>query len=162
MSQSQPPTSPQDPRVVQPNAGGGPFCANCGYSLKGLNIDAMCPECGTAVVRSVGADGRGNGYAVASLVLGICGIVLGCSTYGLVGIVCGPLALIFHAKAVEKVRNGLAPASTLGLAKAGRICGWIAIGMALLVFVMIALFILLGVALPLIAPAGGGGGGFGP
>jgi len=155
-----PPTAPRDPRIIQPNAGGGPFCANCGYSLKGLNVDGNCPECATPVVRSVGADGRGNGYAVASLVLGICGIVLGCSSYGLIGLICGPLALVYHAKAVGKVRDGLAPASSLGLAKAGRICGWIALGLAILVFVFIALFIVLGFALPFLMPAGGGG--FGP
>ena len=153
-----PPTDRHDPTVVSRNAAGGPYCANCGYSLKGLAVDANCPECGTPIVRSVGGDGRSNGAAVASLVLGIVALFLGCSSYGLIGLICGPLALYYHSKAVANVRQGLAPASSLGLAKAGRICAWIAIGLAALVFVVIAVFLVLGMAVPLI----GGAGGFGP
>jgi hypothetical protein len=156
---SQPPTTPQNHSVVQPSPGGGPFCANCGYSLKGLQIDGNCPECSTLIVRSVGGDSRPNGYAVASLVLGICAIVLTCGSYGLIGLICGPLALVYHAKAVAKVSQGLAPASSLGLARAGRICGWIGLGLSVLLFLFIGFFLFLGLALPFLAPAGGGGYG---
>lgn len=157
-----PPTEPHDPGIVASNPAGGPFCANCGYSLKGLPVDGNCPECGTPIVRSVGGDARSNGPAVTSLVLGIVGLVLGCSTYGLIGLICGPLALYFHAKAVANVRNGLAPASSLGIAKAGRVCAWVAIGIAALMVVMVVLMILMGIALPLIGAAASKGAGGGP
>jgi hypothetical protein len=161
---SAPPTERTGAGVVAPNPTGGPFCANCGYSLKGLAVDGNCPECGTPIVRSVGGDARSNSPAVTSLVLGIVGLVLGCSSYGLIGLICGPLAIYFHSKAVANVRNGLAPASSLGMAKAGRVCGWVALGIAAFIIVMVALMILMGVALPLIGAAAskGSGGGIGP
>lgn len=145
-----PPTEPHDPRVVRGNASGGPFCASCGYSLRGLAVEGNCPECGTPIVRSVGGDGRSNGAAVASMVLGIVALVLGCSTYGLIGLICGPLALYYHGKAVANVRNGVSPASSLGMAKAGRICGWIAIALCGLLVLMVVMMLALGVALPLL------------
>ena len=58
---------------------------------------------------------------------------------------------MYHSKAVTKVASGHAPASTLGLAKAGRICGWIGLGMGLLVIVGVAIFLAIG----LLAGSGG-------
>lgn len=140
-----------DERQHPAAASGPPFCSSCRYSLRGLPIDANCPECGTPVLYSVSGDSRSNGFAVASLVLGICAIVLGCGTYGLIGLVCGPLAIVYHAKAKAKVVAGDAPPSSMGLARAGMICGWI--GLALAVpFVLLLGLMIVGAVAPVLIP----------
>ncbi|MEM1186211.1 MAG: DUF4190 domain-containing protein [Planctomycetota bacterium] len=79
----------------------------------------------------------GNGSAVASLVLGIVSIFL-CTFWGVPSLVCGPLAIYFGRKYKRSVGAGLAPVHSLGIAKAGYICGIIgtilgAVGLLLIV-----------------------------
>ena len=62
--------------------------------------------------------GKPSGYAIASLVLGICSIVFCCSN--LIGIICGVLACVFAKK-----ENDLGHANSF--TKAGMICGIIGI-----------------------------------
>lgn len=85
-----------------------------------------------------GQDTPGRGYAIASMVLGICGIVF-CCCYGMIGIICSVLALIMHHNAVKM--DGFESS----YAKVGKICGIIgialgAITLILSVFVMLLKF----------------------
>lgn len=93
-------------------------CVSCGYVLRGVAIDQPCPECGTPVAHSIGSR-PSSGHAVASLVLGVlafftCGLVL------------GPLAIYFGAKARKQIDTGLTDPGSKGIATAGYICGIIA------------------------------------
>lgn len=71
---------------------------------------------------------RSSGHAVASLVLGICSLVL-CWCYVLPPLICGILAIVFSNAARRDIDAGLVSASSAGMANAGRVCG--IIGMAL-------------------------------
>ncbi len=71
-----------------------------------------------------------SGYAVASLVLGIASLVT-CFCYALPPLICGPLALVFSNIAMRDIRAGSANPSSLGLAKAGKICGLIGLLLAI-------------------------------
>ena len=102
-------------------------CPNCGYNLTGVQLGSSCPECNLIIGR--GALGGGpkptSGYAVASLVLGICSITIGCGTYGLLSMILGPLALFFAAKAGKQIRAGGVSTSSGGLKTAGFVTGLI-------------------------------------
>ena len=41
-----------------PLQGRPPLCADCGYNLLMLPLDGRCPECGTAVIQSIGPDSQ--------------------------------------------------------------------------------------------------------
>ena len=110
-------------------------CLKCEYDLRGLALDAACPECGTAVAVSVKSP-TGAAFAIASLVLGIISIVsvVGC---WFIGVVPGILAMVFAHVAKNRVISGMAHPSSLGMATAGRICGIIGIALALAYLVLI-------------------------
>lgn len=113
-------------------------CPNCGYNLTGATIGMGCPECGMIVgVGLLGAHSLPtSGKAVAAMVLGILSI-LGCMSYGLFSIVCGPLAILFALQAKGQSRRGEVSPSSEGMATAGLVCGIIGTvigGVALLVF----------------------------
>jgi hypothetical protein len=115
-------------------------CIRCAYDLRGQPVDAQCPECATPVAVSCAAPTT-SGFAIASMVLGICSIV-GCMAYGLPSLVCGILAIVFAGIGQRQVLDGRAAASSMGMAKAGRITGiiglclfgsWIAFAVIVLV-----------------------------
>lgn len=116
--------SPQQP---PPLARSGVHCQSCGYDLLGVRIGDPCPECGTPIMQFVGA-GQSSGKAVASLVLGIVSLVT-CSFYGLVGMPCAILAIHYAKKAELAIQCGNAPVTSQSLAKAGRVCGWVGVGL---------------------------------
>ncbi|MFN2613221.1 MAG: DUF4190 domain-containing protein [Actinomycetota bacterium] len=105
------------------------YCANCGQQISDQAV--FCPNCGqgtaSSPLRSSGG-GRTEGLAIASLVLGIVGLVV-CPIVG------GILAVIFGNQA--KSRIALDP--TLeggGMAKAGTVLGWIGIALSVLFVVL--------------------------
>lgn len=106
------------------------YCTHCGVQLDGLRIGEPCPNCATPVGSGAQA-GRSNGKAIAALVLGICSIV-GCLLYGLPGIVCGILAIIFARKARFEIEAGHLPPSAAGMARAGSICGIVGLSLSIL------------------------------
>jgi hypothetical protein len=80
---------------------------------------------------------QGNGMATASLILGICSIVL--FWLGWIGIICGVLAIIFAVVAKNKIKANPSVGGA-GSAKAGLITGIIGIAITLL-FIILFLFI---------------------
>ncbi len=123
-------------------------CPNCGYNLTGVPIGGNCPECNLMIGRGTihNPNLPTNGYAIASLVLGICSLVL-CSAWGLPTLICAPLAIYFGGVARRQVaRGGYAPSSA-GLATAGRIMGWIGVSFLVLGVLVVLLVIVLPVAL---------------
>jgi len=124
---------------------GGPYCVNCGYDLGGLTVGQPCPECGTAVARSLrmGDGGGSNGFAIAALVLGIVSFVAGCF-----GVITAPIAIYCANRFESDVASGVGDSSSLGLAKAGRICGYIYLALAGLLIVLWILMLIVSVAVP--------------
>ena len=132
-------------------------CPNCGYNLTGVQLGSACPECNLIIGRGAlgGPTLPTSGYAVASLVLGICSITIGCGTYGVLSIICGPLALIFSRKATLQIREGGMSGSSNGLKTAGFVTGLIGTIVGALAMVGIVLFF---VALIMAGQQGGSGG----
>lgn len=103
-------------------------CIQCGYNLTGIVIGGHCPECGCLVERSLATSGLPtNGHAIASMVLGICSIILFCGP----GIVCGLLGLIIGAIAIKEIRDKQYDHKSKGMAIAGIICS----GLGILAFI---------------------------
>ena len=85
--------------------------------------------------------------ATGTLVLGILSIV-GCSCYGLVGLICGIIALIISKEANSLLKANPDGYSNAGNHKAGRICAIIGTSLsAIYVLILIVYFIFLGVAI---------------
>jgi len=83
-----------------------------------------------------------SGFAIASLVLGIISIP-SCIFYGLPSLICGILAVIFAKNASRDVAAGRVSPGSASMASAGRICGWIGLGLTAVWGFIIALFIVL-------------------
>ncbi|MEZ6244356.1 MAG: DUF4190 domain-containing protein [Phycisphaerales bacterium] len=131
------------------------LCASCRYDISNQPVGGRCPECGTPIMQT-GSPQLTQGKAIAAMVLGICSIPA-CLLYGIPGLVCGILAVVYAKKADVAIQLGQAPVTSRGFAKAGRICGWVGIALsclyALLIFAYIAFMVLIMVG----ASAGGGG-----
>lgn len=125
----------------------GLFCTSCGTSLLNVNVEDLCPSCGSPVANSFrfGAamtQGPTSGLAVASLVLGILSIV-SCMLYGLPSIVFGPAAIITGKMAQKRIRAGVAGGSSGGLATSGFTMGIIGTVLGVLGVAVIGLGFLL-------------------
>lgn len=109
-----------------------PFCAECGTEI--ATGAPACPNCGRPQLVATTAR-RTDGQAVASLVLGIAGIVI-CP------IVCSIIAIVLGNQA--KARLAADPAlEGEGLARAGVILGYVGLGVfgvMVLVWMLIAAF----------------------
>jgi hypothetical protein len=82
-----------------------------------------------------------SGYSIASLVLGICSICT-CMCYGIPSLVCGILAVVFSRRGERDASAGLRGEQSFGLSKAGRITGWIGIGLSAVYFLIIIAYII--------------------
>lgn len=138
-----------------PRAQSGTRCLSCGYDIVGVQIGGHCPECGS-VVRQFAHGGQNQGKAIASLILGICALVMGCMTYGIVGLPCGILAVVFARQARAAVQAGTYPVSALGMATAGRVCGWIGIAISGLMLLLLLFYVLVMIGVFGAAMFGGG------
>lgn len=115
-------------------------CAACGYDLRGVKIGDHCPECGAAVSQYPLRDDAA-GKAVASMVLGILSIVT-CMMYGLPGLICGILAMVYAKRSRLAVQSGQGHPIAVSMARAGRLCGLIGMILSLVFFVFIALYMI--------------------
>ncbi|MEO1054784.1 MAG: CCC motif membrane protein [Bacteroidota bacterium] len=86
--------------------------------------------------------------ATAVLVLGIVSII-GCFCYGIIGLICGIIALILASQAMKEVNQS--PESydkgQLGNLKAGKVCAIIGLSLSALYLLFILLMIILGAGL---------------
>ncbi len=80
------------------------------------------------------AAAAGNGFSIASLVLGIVGLVL--TITFVVGLICDVLAVVFGALGRTKAREAGSP-HTASLATAGMILGLVGLGLLLLLLVLV-------------------------
>jgi hypothetical protein len=80
---------------------------------------------------------KSNGLAVASMVVSICGLVLvACyGAGGLLGLIGAVLGHVAQRQIRERGEGGR------GMALAGIICGWIALGLGVIVFALIVVAI---------------------
>jgi len=92
------------------------------------------------------AQQRSSGHAIASMVLGIASIPM-CMAYGIPSLVCGILAVVFAGTAQRDIAAGRASAQSAGMAKAGRICGWIGIGLSIAMGLIIVIAIIASVSI---------------
>ncbi len=125
-------------------AGDGYKCLACGYNISGLALGERCPECGSEVKQFASPGAQTSGKAITSMVLGIISIVT-CMGYGIVGLPCGIIAVIFAKKARLAIQAGSAPASSQGMATAGKVCGWIGIVLnsLMLAYLVVIIFVLI-------------------
>jgi len=92
-----------------------------------------------------GGQPQTQGKAITAMVLGICSIPA-CALYGIPGVICGVLALVFAKQASSAIEAGTAPASSAGFVKAGKICGIIGLSISALYFLIMLVMIIIAVA----------------
>lgn len=97
-------------------------CQSCQADLAGATLGGHCPQCGAPIVAADYQTGQTSGKAVASLVLGILSIPT-CLCCGLLGLILGPLAIVFGKQAQNDIARGIASPGSAGMANAGLICG---------------------------------------
>lgn len=107
-------------------ASDGVHCLVCKYEIVGLNLGEKCPECGSTVQQFAPSNALYSGLAKVSLILGIISMLTWLA-YGVLGLPCGILAVVFAKKARRAVQAGTAPVSSLGMATSGKVCGWVGI-----------------------------------
>lgn len=107
------------------------YCENCGTEVSPAALS--CPKCGHPFQRGAGAPAarRTEGTAIASLVLGVLGIV-GCL------IVAPILAIVFGTQARSKLAADPALEGE-GMAKAGVVLGWVGLGLSVLWILLLVL-----------------------
>lgn len=105
-------------------------CHNCGYNLTGIAIGGNCPECGTPVAESLYSKAAAppNGFAITSLVLGICAVCGLCCCFG--GFL-GLPGLIFGIVAMSQMKTGQYNSASNGMAIAGMICSGVALALVI-------------------------------
>jgi hypothetical protein len=97
--------------------------------------EQVSPEVSPAPAPPVRTQTTSNGFAVASLVLGIVGIVLSLTLR--IGLICDVLAIVFGALGYRRAREG---APNGGLAKAGMILGIVGLSVLVLMFILVRAF----------------------
>jgi hypothetical protein len=117
-----------------------PFCGNCGQMVS--DQAAACPQCGHPTGHGMQQQvlvqtGATPGIATASLVLGIVSILI--SFLWFIGLIPGiiAVALGFRARDVFRTNPGLQGS---GVATAGLVCGWVGIGLSVLIGVLLIIF----------------------
>ena len=119
-------------------------CPRCGFNLTGLTVGQRCPECGGVIggneLRGAAGPRATSGLAIASLVLGIVGVV-GCFAWGLPTLICAPLAVVFGHVSRSQIRRSGGALEGSGFAIWGLTLGYI---MASILLAGVMLIILTG------------------
>ena len=97
--------------ATPPLAEGEVLCVGCGYSLRGLNAEGVCPECGIPVERSLVDDRLANAEPswLARICRGQAWLTVGASTLawttiaGLIAVILLPLAMFPFQLQVQSV-----------------------------------------------------------
>lgn len=109
------------------------FCTNCGTQMS--DAATACPQCGHP--RGLPGTGRRTeGTAIASLILGIAGLIM-CP------LIPSIIAIILGSQARTKIANDPSLDGE-GLAKTGVILGWVGIGLTALLIVGFVLLFAIG------------------
>lgn len=110
----------QCPKCQASNSGTARFCKSCGSPNPLQTVVSAQPAQNTIYIQQSSAPSNPtSGLAIASMVLGILSPVVSC--FGVVGIICGILAVIFGGCALLTKKGGK------GMAIAGLVCGIIAL-----------------------------------
>lgn len=130
----------EPPPIKNPDWSPTPKCPACAYPLAGVRVGERCPECGTQFWDLQPSKLPTSGFAITSLVLGICSIG-GCVLYGLPSLPLGVIGLIFGLLGTRQYRSGLRGGSTYGMAIAGIVCSSVGllIGLLFVALVVIAI-----------------------
>lgn len=110
----------QCPKCQASNSGTARFCKSCGSPNPLQTVVSAQPAQNTIYIQQSSAPSNPtSGLAIASMVLGILSLVVSC--FGVVGIICGILAVIFGGCALLTKKGGK------GMSIAGLVCGIIAL-----------------------------------
>ncbi|MFZ5987602.1 MAG: DUF4190 domain-containing protein [Bacillota bacterium] len=117
-------------------------CPKCFYSNEDFNT--VCSSCGSPLDSTTEYNTNGsfsppvqvktNSYAIASMVLGIVSIPLVCCCY--IGVITGILAVIFGFLARNKIKSSYGAEKGEGMALAGIITGFVAIGLVIVLLII--------------------------
>lgn len=130
-----------EPPPPEPSPPTQPTCWKCGYNLSGVRVDGRCPECGTPIW-SVPPAAAGSSTATVALVLGILGLVLCVTCIGPLAIgLAIPAIIIGRRASVEAVALQGHHSSARSTAKAGVICGWVTVGLSVLIALIWVAFV---------------------
>mgnify|MGYP006286930151 CR=1 FL=1 len=111
------------------------ICKSCGASLSSINspVDNNPSEAATLAPITPSVP-KNNGMAIASMVLGIVSIPLICCCY--IGVATGILAVIFGFLSGNKIKESNGAEKGEGMALAGIILGFSAIGLAAVLIII--------------------------
>lgn len=121
------------PNCGKQNADINRFCENCGYTFEAGNSYAGSSQ---PYYTQGELNQKTNGLAIASLVLGIVGIVLVCC-YS-IGTLPGILAIIFGAISRKEILSSNGRQRGIGYSTAGLVLGIITVALAIVMVVIIA------------------------
>lgn len=120
----------------------GPTCWKCGYALSGLQVDDLCPECGTPVWSQKPAEKSYEGAQKAQL-WGLLALVLFFACLGPLASILAVVALRYAKEAEAEVRYAASGQRAPSGIRTGRICAWITIGLSIAIVAFYAVGLLL-------------------
>lgn len=117
-----------------------PKCWHCGYSLTGMTVDDLCPECGTPVWSQKPPDHAFN-LAQRAQLWGVLSFALFFACIGPFAIIPAIFALRYASRAERESRFGLAGGQVPGGLRVGQIFAWITVALSSLSIILyIAIF----------------------
>ena len=119
---------------------GIPTCWKCGYELRGIIADGVCPECATPVWSRPAGDAASIRRAKHALGWGIASLVLFFVCLGPLSAFVAIPAVVMGGRVRRDFREGRVPKEVVGGANAGFWMGWAVIAFAILNVAILMLF----------------------